>query len=72
MRLVGADVERLPEGGAAVVAPGDALPPGANTVLPTSFATIADGRLELIHWGAPQSASQAAARDAAALETAEV
>ena len=48
MRLVGADVERLPEGGAAVVAPGDALPPGANTVLPTSFATIADGRLELI------------------------
>lgn len=41
MRLVGADVERLPEGGAAVVAPGDALPPGANTVLPTSFATIA-------------------------------
>ena len=48
MRLVGADVERLPEGGAAVVAPGDALPPGANTVLPTSFATIADGRLEVI------------------------
>jgi molybdopterin molybdotransferase len=48
MRLVDADVERLPEGGAVVVAPGDALPPGANTVLPTSFATIADGGLELI------------------------
>ena len=38
----------------------------------TAIVEHFDGRLELIHWGAPQSAPQAAARDAAALETAEV
>ncbi|MFT3888924.1 MAG: molybdopterin molybdotransferase MoeA [Arachnia sp.] len=48
MHLVDAGVERLPEAGAVVVAPGDALPPGANTVLPASFATLVDGRLDLI------------------------
>ena len=48
VHVVDPGVERLPVGGAVVVAPGDALPPGANTVLPVSFATLADGRLSLI------------------------
>lgn len=40
--------ERLPTGGAVVVAPGDVLPRGANAVLPASFGTVADGRVRLV------------------------
>lgn len=48
LELVEADVERLPQGGAVVVEPGDVLPRGANAVLPSTFATLEDGRARLI------------------------
>ncbi len=41
-------IERLPEGGAVAVSPGDVLPPGANAVLPETFATLEDNRARLI------------------------
>lgn len=46
--LVHDDVERLPESGAVVVAPGDVLPRGANAVLPETFATLKDNHVHLI------------------------
>lgn len=46
--IVEPSVERLPVGGAVVVKPGDALPPGANAVLPSTFATLAEGRARLV------------------------
>lgn len=48
LEIVDADVERLPEGAAVVVAAGDVLPRGANAVLPSTFATVEDGRARLI------------------------
>lgn len=48
LEIVQADVDRLPEGGAVVVAPGEVLPRGANAVLPETFATLEDNRARLI------------------------
>lgn len=48
LEIVDATVEWLPEAGAAVVAPGDVLPKGATAVLPSTFATVEDGRAHLI------------------------
>lgn len=48
LAIVGADVERLPSGAAVIVAPGDVLPRGANAVLPTTFATLTQGRIALV------------------------
>lgn len=48
LEIVEAGVERLPSRGAVIVAPGDVLPRGANAVLPTTFATLADGRIRLL------------------------
>ncbi|GAA4889420.1 molybdopterin molybdotransferase MoeA [Tessaracoccus lubricantis] len=46
--VVDPTVERLPEGGAVVVAAGDVLPRGANAVLPATFATLEGNRAHLI------------------------
>ena len=48
LQIVEADVERLPEAGAVVVAAGDVLPRGANAVLPSTFATLEDNHARLI------------------------
>lgn len=48
LQIVGADVERLPEGGAVVVSPGEVLPRGANAVLPETFATLEENHARLI------------------------
>ncbi|MDO5677765.1 MAG: molybdopterin molybdotransferase MoeA [Propionibacteriaceae bacterium] len=48
LHIVEAGVERLPEGGAVVVSPGDVLPRGATAVLPETFATLEEGRARLI------------------------
>lgn len=48
LEIVDLDVERLPVGGAATVAPGDVLPRGATAVLPATFGTVEDGRVRLI------------------------
>ena len=48
LEIVDLSVERLPEGGAASVAPGDVLPRGATAVLPATFGTVEHGRVRLI------------------------
>ncbi|MHA6510985.1 molybdopterin molybdotransferase MoeA [Tessaracoccus sp. Z1128] len=48
LEIVDLGVERLPEGAAAAVAPGEVLPRGANAVLPATFGTLEHGRVRLI------------------------
>ena len=48
LTIVDLTVDRLPAGGAAVVAPGDVLPRGANAVLPATFGTVTEGRVRLV------------------------
>jgi len=49
LHIVDADVERLPERAAVVVAPGDVLPRGANAVVPATYGTVADGAVRVLH-----------------------
>lgn len=48
LEIVDLDIDRLPLGGAAPVAPGDVLPRGANAVLPATFGTVEEGHVRLI------------------------